>query len=47
MPETSSGRSPGEENVNSLQILQAGESQGQRLAGCSPWGCKSHTQLSD
>ena len=47
MPETRSGRSPGEENGNSLQILHAGESHGQCLAGCSPWGCKSHTQLSD
>ena len=43
-----SGRSPGDGNGNPLQILHAGESHGQRsLAGCSPRGCKSQTQLSD
>ena len=41
-----SGRSPGEGNSNPLQL--PGESHGQRsVAGCSPWGRKNRTQLSD
>jgi len=40
-------RSPQEGNGNPLSFL-AGKSHGQRrLAGYSPWGSKSQTQLSD
>ena len=39
-----SGRSPGE----AIPVFLPGEPHGQRnMAGYSPWGCKSHTQLSD
>ena len=43
-----SGRSPGEGNGNPLQYSCLEKSRGQRsLAGYSPWGCKSWTQLSN
>ena len=45
---TGSGRSPGEENGNPLQYSCLENPLGQRsLAGYSPWGLKSWTQLSD
>ena len=41
------GRSPGEGNGNPTPVFLPGEFHGQRsLAGYSPWGCKSRTQLS-
>ena len=43
-----SGRSPGEGNGNPLQYSWLENPHGQRgLAGYSPWGRKSQTQLSD
>ena len=43
-----SGRCPGEGNGNPLQYSCLEKSHGQRsLAGYSPWGCKSWTQLSN
>ena len=43
-----SGRSPGEGNGKLTPVFLPGESYGQRsLAGCSPWGLKSRTRLSN
>ena len=42
------GRSPGEGNGNPIQYACLENPHGQRsLAGYSPWGCKSPTQLSN
>ena len=41
------GRPPKERNGNPPQYSCLEKSHGQKsLAGCSPWGCKSQTQLS-
>ena len=43
-----SGRSPGEGTGNPLQYSCLENPHGQRrMAGYSPWGCKSRTRLSD
>ena len=42
------GRSPGGGNGNPLQYSCLEDPMDKRgLVGCSPWGCKSRTQLSD